>query len=145
MGSYKQKADAEDLTSSGGVDISEIPQELFEGAVSKTNADSSTTVTISISSDKFKTLYKDVVLETLADVISGEDLTGVTVKDAKIEYTIADGLFKKTFMSYTIEYEYGGSKVAFGTSVDVEYTSIGKDVTITPMEGYQSFPEMDEG
>lgn len=144
---YKQKVSVDEVkeSSGGSFNISLLPKELFEGVKATKNADGTTTATVTITNEVFKTTYKDVLVDLFADVISGEDLTNVTVKDAKVDLTIADGYVTKYTVNYTAEYAIGNDKVSHEITEQMEFYNFDKDITITPMEGYKDFPEMDEG
>ena len=141
---YKQKVSFDEAQdSSGSFDITKVPKELFDAAKSEKNEDGSRKITINITNDQFKTSYKEILLRHFADVISGEDLTNVSVKDAKIEIAIADGFITAYSINYKAEYTVGTDVISYEISESAVLSDYNKPVTITPMEGYKNFSEID--
>jgi glutaminyl-tRNA synthetase len=67
------------------------------------------------------------------------------LSDCKVEATIApDGYFASYALEYKIDLTVLDMKTSAQVKTDIVYTNPGESVTVTPLEGYESFPEMDD-
>lgn len=123
--------------------FTDLPKELFDGVTAKVE-NGVTTVELTADSDEFKAMYEKLVQEMFADVL-GDDISAVEVSDAKIVISASGGYVRSYDMSFKCSYTFSGETISFTVTQNLVFNSINEDVTITPPEGYESFPEMSMG
>ena len=134
---YKIAATEEDFVEEVGSFneyIAVLPEELFEGITGDAE-----NVVLTLDETTLKNLYGEALGEEI-----GEDLSDVTVKDGKIALSVKDGYLSTFNVSFTCEVDMGEEDtVTYVFSQETTFTKYG-DVTVTPMEGYEDFEEMDD-
>ena len=111
-----------------------LPEELFEGITGDAE-----NVVLTLDETTLKNLYGEALGEEI-----GEDLADITIKDGKITLSVKDGYLTAFNVAYTCEIDMGEEDtVTYVFSQETTYTKYG-DVTVTPMEGYEDFEEMDD-
>ena len=111
-----------------------LPEELFEGITGDAE-----NVVLTLDETALKNLYGEALGEEI-----GEDLSDITVKDGKITLSVKDGYLSTFNVSFTCEITMGEEDtVTYACSQATTFTKYG-DVTVTPMEGYEDFEEMDD-
>ena len=111
-----------------------LPEELFEGITGDAE-----NVVLTLDETALKNLYGEALGEEI-----GEDLSDITVKDGKITLSVKDGYLSTFNVSFTCEIDMGEEDtVTYVFSQETTFTQYG-DVTVTPMEGYEDFEEMDD-
>ena len=111
-----------------------LPEELFEGITGDAE-----NVVLTLDETTLKNLYGEALGEEI-----GEDPSDITVKDGKIILSVKDGYLSTFNMSFTCEIDMGEEDtVTYVFSQETTFTQYG-DVTVTPMEGYEDFEEMDD-
>ena len=134
---YKIAATEEDFVEEVGSFneyIAVLPEELFEGITGDAE-----NVVLTLDETTLKNLYGEALGEEI-----GEELSDVTVKDGKITLSVKDGYLSTFNVSFTCEVGMGEEDtVTYVFSQETTFTQYG-DVTVTPMEGYEDFEEMDD-
>ena len=134
---YKIAATEEDFVEEVGSFneyIAVLPEELFEGITGDAE-----NIVLTLDETTLKNLYGEALGEEI-----GEDLSDVTVKDGKITLSVKDGYLSTFNVSFTCEVGMGEEDtVTYVFSQETTFTQYG-DVTVTPMEGYEDFEEMDD-
>ena len=134
---YKIAATEEDFVEEVGSFneyIAVLPEELFEGITGDAE-----NVVLTLDETTLKNLYGEALGEEI-----GEDLSDITVKDGKITLSVKDGYLSTFNVSFTCEIDMGEEDtVTYVFSQETTFTKYG-DVTVTPMEGYEDFEEMDD-
>lgn len=114
----------------------ELPEKLFKKVVVENNADGSKSLSLTLSGSQLLDLYPDLSSSGI------EAAKPSDISDATVSATVdKNGYLTKIEMSFSLEAE--GVKAS--TAITVEYIDPGKSVTVTPMEGYESFPEQSIG
>lgn len=133
---YKIAATDEDFAEEVGNSseyITVLPKELFEGVTGTADH-----IELTVDDATLKNLYG----EAIGDMV-GEDLSKITTKGGKITLSVKDGYLATFNMEYTCDIVIGEEDpVTYAFSQTTEFVRYG-DVTVTPMEGYEDFEEMD--
>lgn len=136
---YKIAATEEDFAEEVGnssVYIVVLPEKLFEGVTG--TADN---VVLTVDDATLKDLYGEAIGDVIGEDI--DDLSQLTVKDGKITISVKDGYLATFNVAYTCEIVVEEETVTYVCSQETTFTQYG-DVTVTPMEGYEDFEEMDD-
>lgn len=114
-----------------------LPEALFEGVTG--TADN---VELTVDDATMKSLYGKAIGDHIGEEI--DDLSNITIKDGKITLSVKDGYLAAFNVAYTCEITMGEEDtVTYVCSQATTFTKYG-DVTVTPMEGYKDFEEMDD-
>lgn len=133
---YKMTATEEELIEEAGNPseyITVLPETLFEGVTG--TADS---IELAVDDATLKSLYGEAIGE-----IVGAEMDDVTTKDGKITISVKDGYLAAFNVAYTCEITDEEETVTYVCSQTTEFVRYG-DVTVTPMEGYEDFEEMED-
>ena len=136
---YKMAASLEEFEQqAGGTSefLVDLPKELFDNA----SGDAGNLV-LTLDEATAENLFHDAIAEVVADVV-GDDLSQTTTKDAKITLSVKDGYLAKFRLEFTTEIVAGSDKVTYDYDVALEFIKYS-GVTVTPMEGYENFYEID--
>lgn len=136
---YKMAASLEEFEQqAGGTSefLVDLPKELFDNA----SGDAGNLV-LTLDEAAAESLFHDAIAEVVADVV-GDDLSQTTTKDAKITLSVKDGYLAKFRLEFTTEIVAGSDKVTYDYDVALEFIKYS-GVTVTPMEGYENFYEID--
>lgn len=137
---YKIAATEEDFVEEVGnfnEYIAVLPKELFEGI-----AGDASHVELTLDDATLKNLYGAALGTIIGEEI--EDLSQITTKDGKITLSVKDGYLATFNVAFTCEIGMGEEDtVTYVFSQETTFTQYG-DVTVTPMEGYEDFEEMDD-
>ena len=137
---YKIPATEEDFAEevgNSGEYITVLPKELFEGVTGTADH-----IELTVDDATLKNLYGEAIGELIGEEI--DDLPDVTTKDGKITISVKDGYLATFNVAYTCEVVMGEEDtVTYAFSQTTEFVRYG-DVTVTPMEGYEDFEEMDD-
>lgn len=123
-----------------------IPEEMMEGVVATDNEDGTKTIAVTLSDEQFNSVFADMVDEMAASAAGVDDAEGLEIKlsNCRVEMVIApDGYFAEYNMAFDMDMTIMGMKASAKTENKIKYIEPGKTVTVTPPEGYESFPEMD--
>lgn len=123
--------------------LQEIPEELLKDVKIVKGEGGRQTVTISVSGDKFTELYGDVI-----DSVNSTNGVGdaeVKVSNAVIKITEVDGFVLEYDLDFSMDMEIEGVSASTEVKMSLTFDEPGKDVVITPPEGYQDFEELDDG
>lgn len=114
-----------------------LPEALFEGVTG--TADN---VELAVDDATMKSLYGKAIGDHIGEEV--DDLSNITIKDGKITLSVKDGYLAAFNVAYTCEITMGEEDtVTYACSQATTFTKYG-DVTVTPMEGYEDFEEMDD-
>lgn len=114
-----------------------LPKELFEGVTGDAS-----NIELSVDDATLKNLYGKAIGDVIGEEI--EDLSQITTKDGKITISVKDGYLSTFNVAFTCEIAMGEEDtVTYACSQTTTFTKYG-DVTVTPMEGYEDFEEMDD-
>lgn len=137
---YKIAATEEDFAEevgNSGAYITVLPKELFEGVTGTADH-----IELTVDDATLKNLYGEAIGELIGEEI--DDLPDVTTKDGKITISVKDGYLAAFNVEYACEIVMGEEDpVTYALSQTTEFVRYG-DVTVTPMEGYEDFEEMDD-
>ena len=136
---YKMAATDEDFAEEVGNSdayIAVLPKELFEGVTGTADH-----IELTVDDATMKNLYSKAIGEAIGEEM--DDLSNITIKDGKITLSVKDGYLATFNVAYTCEIAMGEEDtVTYACSQTTEFVRYG-DVTVTPMEGYEDFEEMD--
>ena len=141
---YKMKQDAMD--GQMGTDMSTdlimqpLPEALLKDCTLQKNDDGSESVRITIDGKEFMNLFKDMIDSMNSNI--GTEAVNLTISDAVVTITVQDDYISVYEMEYSMNMEVSGTAVQATASASVKYNNPGKAVTVTPPEGYESFPEI---
>ncbi|MBQ7319736.1 MAG: hypothetical protein IJW97_06150 [Clostridia bacterium] len=124
-----------------------IPEELLEGIEAVENDQGIKTISLALTAEQFRALFADLVDEMVLSLAGEEDdgTFDLTLSDCYVEATIApNGYFDSYRLKYGMDLTVAGMKSTAQVDTYIKYISPGESVTVTPPEGYESFPEMDE-
>ncbi len=114
----------------------ELPEKLFKKVDVENNADGSKSLSLTLSGSQLLNIYPDLSDSGISAAKPSD------ISNANVSATVdKNGYLTKIEMSFSIEVE----GVRASTLITVEYIEPGKAVTVTPMEGYESFPEQSIG
>ena len=137
---YKMAATEEEFMSQAGHSdayIAVLPEALFEGVTGDAS-----NVELTVDDATMKNLYSKAIGEVIGEEM--DDLSNITIKDGKITLSVKDGYLATFNVAYTCEIAMGEEDtVTYACSQATTFTKYG-DVTVTPMEGYEDFEEMDD-
>lgn len=137
---YKMAATEEDFAEEVGNSdayIAVLPEALFEGVTGDAS-----NVELTVDDATMKNLYSKAIGEVIGEEM--DDLSNITIKDGKITLSVKDGYLATFNVAYTCEIAMGEEDtVTYACSQTTEFVRYG-DVTVTPMEGYEDFEEMDD-
>lgn len=143
---YKMQASMEQFQeNTSGIEqfITELPNELFDG-VTATIENGVTKVELTADSEAFKAMYNDMMKDLFTDVL-GDDTSKIVVDDVKMIITMANDYLKSYDISFKCNYTIGNDSISFEVVQSLVFESINEEITITPPEGYENFPEMGWG
>ncbi|MBQ7088193.1 MAG: hypothetical protein IJN04_00920 [Clostridia bacterium] len=136
---YKMAATEEEFAEEVGHSdayIKVLPKELFEGVTGTADR-----IELTVDDATLKSLYSEAIGEVIGEEM--DDLSNITIKDGKITLSVKDGYLAAFNVAYTCEIAMGEEDtVTYVCSQTTEFVRYG-DVTVTPMEGYKDFEEMD--
>ena len=113
----------------GSVDL---PKSLFKKITVAEKADGSKELSLTLSGAQLLELYPDFAAS------AGTDTKPSDISDASVTATVdANGYLAKTVITYGMVIQ----GIRANATLTVEYFNLGQDVTVEPIEGYQSFPE----
>lgn len=156
IGNYRVPAANEELASDYDVIgdmnsmVTELPEELFENITFTKNEDGSKTAELTMSSEMFMSLYTDLSEELTASAIGDDSAaTDISVSDIKITLTVdKDGnlSYFGTYFVMEMSMDVMGTPMEVKMTADcnVKINNPGQSVTITPIEGYQDFPDIND-
>ena len=137
---YKMLVTDEEFKSQAGHPgeyIAVLPEALFEGITG--TADN---IELTVDDATMKSLYGKAIGDHVGEEV--DDLSQITIKDGKITLSVKDGYLATFNVAYTCEITMGEEDtVTYACSQATTFTKYG-DVTVTPMEGYEDFEEMDD-
>lgn len=147
MGDMKYKAnvadaDSEyDYTDEVNAMLQAIPEDLLENVEMVKGDDGSASATISIPDEVFAEIYSDFI-DSVGES-AGMEGTEITISDAVVRITVANGYVSVYDMEYTMEMTVSGVSATTEVKASATYDNPGEEVTITPPEGYADFEELD--
>lgn len=121
--------------------LQNIPENLMEEVELVKGEDGSSTVTISIPDEVFSEIYADFI--EVVNESSGQGDGEIAISDAVVKITVADGYVSVYEMEFTMEMTVEEISTKTDVKASVTYKDPGKEVTITPPEGYKDFEELD--
>lgn len=142
--SYKMNVSAGnqfDYSSTASDMLQDIPEELLKGLELAQNADGSETITLSIPNEMFSEIYGSMI-DSMNQSTGLGSTSDISIKDATVKITIDNDFIKVYDMSFVMDMKVTGISVSSSVTASITYENPGQDVTITPPEGYQSFPEI---
>ena len=127
--------------------LKELPEDLLEGVAVTVNEDGTRSFEAAITSDSFKTIYADFIMELAASAMgAASGLESITIKDSKIAATVTEDLYFSAYsLSFGVELSVSGMTADMDIAVDLTYVEPGKDVVVTFPEGYEDFAVIDTG
>ena len=137
---YKMAATEEEFADEVGLTdgfITVLPEALFEGITGTADH-----VELTVDDATLKSLYGEAIAEEIG--VEAEDLSDIAIKDGKITLSVKDGYLAAFNVAYTCEITMGEEDtVTYACSQTTEFVRYG-DVTVTPIEGYEDFEDMDD-
>ena len=126
-----------------------IPEEYLADTEIVINEKGEKEISISLKPEVFGEIFSDVVESNTANATGDGSVESMEIRSANIVYRFnEEGYFTSGEMSYDMTFKVSADGVSMDTEATVaatfEYLNPGKDVTVTPPEGYLDFPDMDE-
>jgi len=117
--------------------MQDLPEELFANA-EFVKGDNGKTVSVDIPDKAFGEIFDDLY-EYIGKTAIGSDTAAVAASGAKASITVSKGYVREYLMKYTMK--VGVKESAFSGEVEVKlsFNNIGKSVSVTAPEGYESF------
>ena len=141
---YKVEVDeAQDYIESLEETLKNIPADLLEG-LSFEKVENGYKVSVQIPDDKFAELFDEIIDGATESL--GEEMD-VTISNAVVDIIINSSFY---IVEYDMEFDMVMEMDMSGMTVEANAHAVvnttihnpGQDVTITPMEGYQDYPEL---
>ena len=120
--------------------VNDIPADLYDTATSVSNEDGSQTITLAIPEAVFEELYDDM-LEMITDTLSANADIDMSISNCKTEITVKGGQLVSYNVFYNMTMQMDDVSVTATVSAKLSITQTGDAVTVTPLEGYQNFPD----
>lgn len=137
---YKDELEDEDLQGYAQDILVSIPEDILKDVEVVKNDAGNNVVSVEIDSATFKTLF-DKALETIEDEL--DDLDDVSFSNCKVDIeSTKKGYIKSYNMEFDMVLDIYGVEANTHASYVIEFINPGEDVTVTPMEGYESFEEI---
>ena len=136
---YKMAATEEEFADEVGLTdgfITVLPEVLFEGVTGTADH-----VELTVDDATLKSLYGEALCELTGYEV--DDLSQITTKDGKITLSVKDGYLASFNVAYACELTDEETTMTYTCSQTTAFVRYG-DVTVTPMEGYEDFEEMDD-
>lgn len=138
-GSYDLLAEVQRL-------VQPLPEELLE-ELEMVEEDGLRTLSLSLEDETFSEVYSDLIKDMTAVASKGETVGDISASEGTVTIGIdAEGYlasydvtFKLTMMVATVGM---AMKSEADVSLSLRYNDPGKEVTVTPPEGYESFPDL---
>lgn len=146
MEDMKYKSNVEDMeseydyTDDADAMLQEIPEELLKDVEFVEAADGSQTATVTFTEEKFAEIYGDFIEDVNSDTEAG--LEDMKISNAVVTVTVADGYVTVYDVAFTMEVTVEEMSTTTEVKATLTLEDPGKEVTITPPEGYQDFEEM---
>ena len=144
---YKMKM--EDLQGETGVSdqsdamMQKLSEDLFKDVTPVKNSDGSQTVTVSIPTEQFADLFDEMIDSMTSN--AGVAVDDLTISNAQAVITVKDGYVTTYKISFTMGMTVEGVQIETNANASITYNDPGKQVTVTPPEGYQNFEELSLG
>ena len=122
--------------------VKPLPEEYFEDYELVPNADGSYTVDVEIDLDDFSEIF-DETMETVAES-NGVSISSREISNTKASITVKDGYVVSYLVAFDMSMQVEGVDAVYSFSIDISYTDIGKEFTLTPPEGFEDFPDYTE-
>ena len=138
---FKNNADTSEYDYSDDMNnmMQELPDDLLKTAAVTENADGSKTAKVTLSGKQFTSLFSAFVDGLSAT--TGTGIEGVTIGDAVVSVTVAEGYVTEYDMEFSMNMTAAGTETATEVKATMTFEEPGSTVTITPPEGYQDFPD----
>lgn len=141
---YKMKQEAMDgqmgADMSTDLIVQPLPETLLKDCKLTKNNDGSESVRITVDGKEFMDLFKDMIDSMNSNI--GTEVVNLTISDATVTITVRDGYISVYEMDYSMNMEVSGTAAQAAVTASVQYNNPGKAVTVTPPDGYESFPEI---
>ncbi len=138
---YMDSVDEEDVEQYANDILVSLPADILKDVEVTKNDAGNKVVAVEIDSAVFKDLFKDA-LDTIEDQLP--DIDDVDFENCKVEVeTSKKGYIAKYSMSFDMVMELYDMEANTHVSYVIEFINPGEDVTVTPMEGYEDFVEID--
>ena len=134
-GEYDYASDIDDM-------LKNLPNDLIENIELTKNNDGSLTLNVNIPKEAFVEIFDDFV-EDMNEASGGASIDGVEISNCKVAITVKDDYIKNYDISFNMEMTVEGMKTNSCVTAKMEFVNPGNAVTITPMDGYESFEEFD--
>lgn len=128
--------------------VQQIPEELLTDIVAVENADGSKVVKLTMPADELQTLYGELLESVQGTAAEDSPVSNLVISDAEIEIVIgSDGYISVYALTFDMDMTVGegdeGIDFKIAAEMKITYQNPGEPVTVTPLEGYRDFPEMD--
>ncbi len=125
--------------------VQKLPKEIFEGKTMTKNSDGTQSITLELPSEMFADIFDDAIASVGETAGSAESLDGIKIDNTSVTVTVRDGYLTNYDITFSMEMVVEGMNATAAVDIKTEYKAYGDDVVIEPLEGYESFPELDEG
>ena len=119
----------------------DLPENLLANLPMVQNPDGSQTLTLSIPNEAFAEIYGDM-LESINSSTGTGSATSLSIKDATVKITVANGYLAEYSMSFSMDMTVTGVETNSSITAGIIFHNPGQDVVITPPAGYQDYPTM---
>ena len=123
--------------------IQPLEDDLLKNVTLKTESDGSQSISLSLKSKDFKDIYDDMI-ESLLESVSanGTDLDALEISDTNLYIKMSDNYISEYNIDFTMDMTVSGTTAKVEATVCVTFNAPGQNVTVTPPEGYLSFPSV---
>lgn len=142
---YKMKledlTDDEDYSKIAGSVVKEIPESVFGETQFTANEDGTKSITLNLTQEQCEQVFGDL-LENMSEMAYAEEGASMSISNVVVKITLDKGYVSNYDVAFDMGVTMEGETITANCEASVEYKNLGKDVTITPMEGYESYEEM---
>ena len=125
--------------------IFELPDEVLKYAETSVK-DGIKTISVDIDPDDFEELFPKFCETAYALYFEKDDIDSMVIKDGFVTVSIdKDGYLRDDNMGMICELTVEGETIEVTVTAAVRYSEYNGNHTVTPPQGYKSFPEADEG
>lgn len=128
--------------------VKALPEDILSDVEITENGDGTKTVSVVVSDEKFAEIYKSFVDEMCSSAAEGEEVSEVSVTNAKVTITVDENGYVSVYgisfdMNITAESEGMSLEMKASVDMNIAFKNPGTAVTVTPPTGYQDFEEVD--
>jgi len=120
----------------------DMPESVYEDVKAVKNGDGSKTVSLSIPDSMFEEVFSEVIESVKDSIAQGVQVSDVIVSNAKVNITVKDKYISAYEIMFDMAMQISGVGVTATAKETLTIKNMGDTVTVTPMQGYQSYTEI---